>query len=191
MKHPLRPEFLVAMHEHGVALHAPPGAAGIPACALNEILPLLPKESVIDPGLGNALDAIMVLGAPAALDEWRKEVNAHLDATVTDPVTRWLKGTDTGASSEAIVFALTGRHQAGHEEPTGSTPADASDFGRCVRLLERFPDWRPQLGKVADRWPNGLWPRLVARWAELERAYQAAATPGGNFKAFTQLLRSL
>lgn len=84
----------------------------------------------------------------------------------------WFHGNDSGASSKTIAVAICPPlAPALHFGP--SIPYDASDVGRCVRLLwlaERhgqpvdmaviaatFPEWRP----------------LVARWPEIVAAYHA------------------
>ena len=71
----------------------------------------------------------------------------------------WLAGGDSGASSEAICHHMLGM------ESDGSFPWDPSDLGRCLRLLELFPEWKPRIREMARYSPH--WAALVARWDEL------------------------
>lgn len=69
----------------------------------------------------------------------------------------WVNSGDTGLSSRCIADVMT----AGRGD--GNYPADADDFGRCHRLLDRFPEWRDRLHEVGAAHP-GVWPVLVERW---------------------------
>ena len=77
----------------------------------------------------------------------------------------WYRGTDTGISSETIMEVMTGIPVRSH-----SPPWDAGDFGRCYRLLDKFPDWKDRLNEVAERFPE--WKPLVDNWASLESMYR-------------------
>lgn len=77
---------------------------------------------------------------------------AHYDA--------WLVSGDTGMSSKAIFdFMRTGTKG-------GWTPSDPSDLGRCLRLLERFPEWRERMPEMANCSPK--WARMMPYWDALE-----------------------
>jgi hypothetical protein len=95
----------------------------------------------------------------------------------------WANGGDSGISSATMLGAITG-HNFLNDGRVGSyrwrpdVPHDPGDFGRCYRLLERFPELRPQLHKVAEKHPE--WARLVERWAELEAMYRAAIESGAD-----------
>lgn len=78
----------------------------------------------------------------------------------------WYQGSDTGISSETIFEVMTGTIVKSHR-----TPSDASDFGRCVRLLEKFPPWRARLGEVGEQFPE--WEPLVNVWHWLEELYES------------------
>lgn len=77
----------------------------------------------------------------------------------------WIASWDTGTSSETIWSVMTN-----HPVRRHGTPRDPADFGRCYRLLEKFPDWRTHLPKVAERFPE--WEPLVAAWPELTALYE-------------------
>jgi hypothetical protein len=77
-------------------------------------------------------------------------------------------GDDTGISSVAICATMTGSR---HGRVGSCRPHDPSDFGRCYRLLARFPEWRGRMPEVAARFPE--WGPLVAIWDELTIMYEA------------------
>lgn len=87
----------------------------------------------------------------------------------TDAVWRWLTSGDTGISSKTIWYVMTGEKPDNEWWP--SIPHDVYDFGRCVRLIDRFPEWAHRLPEVAQRYPK--WSPLVERWDELVRLYRA------------------
>lgn len=80
----------------------------------------------------------------------------------------WMTGDYTGASSTTIAHVLSGVSQS---TPClrGSTPFDSADFGRCVQLLEIFPEWRNRLHEVAAVYPK--WGPIVFRWDELAQLW--------------------
>jgi hypothetical protein len=89
--------------------------------------------------------------------------------TLTTPVmlkaTQWLLSNDTGSSSKTMCrFFLLG-------EARGSTPSDWDDFGRCYRLLERIPEWRP---RVQELQVIPGWEILAQNWVEIERRFLAS-----------------
>ncbi len=51
-----------------------------------------------------------------------------------------------------------------------SLPCDAGDFGRCHRLLLKFPEWRARLTEVAAA--HSAWAPLVAVWDELTELFE-------------------
>lgn len=99
-------------------------------------------------------------------------------------IVKWLGGRDTGASSKALALAALG------EMPARPTyPSDASDFGRCHRLLAEAPEAKAGLAKLgADGGP--YWGALVAKWDAITAAYLAEDEPGGKGATY-DLLRSI
>jgi hypothetical protein len=89
--------------------------------------------------------------------------------TVSDVPARlgsWLSSNDTGISSKAIAT-----HMSGGTVRDGwgwGYPHDPDDLGRCLRLLELFPDWKPRMREMAARSPG--WAGLVARWDEVAKS---------------------
>jgi hypothetical protein len=58
----------------------------------------------------------------------------------------WLASGDTGISSKTMLGAITGI-------PTEreDIPYDIADVGRCVRMLRKCPDLRPQIKRSESR----------------------------------------
>lgn len=73
---------------------------------------------------------------------------------------RWILSGDTGLSSEAICS-----HMQGIEPKRASYPGDPADLGRCLRLLERIPEWKSRIKEMAVYGPG--WAGQVERWEEL------------------------
>lgn len=80
----------------------------------------------------------------------------------------WLLSGDTGISSKTICAVMTGSKKADSFGP--DVPHDPSDFGRCYRLLQNFPEWRARLPEVAAAYP--IWGPMVAAWDELTALYE-------------------
>jgi len=97
--------------------------------------------------------------------------------------TEWLMGGDTGISSMAIFAVMTGTRY----HPPGGTPIpyDPDDFGRCHRLLERFPAWRLRLGEVPAVYP--AWTPFVPAWDELTALYVEELPSGRCPKLYARL----
>lgn len=99
----------------------------------------------------------------------------------------WLNSGDTGISSKTIWSVMTGRpFPDRHFLP--SVPLDPSDFGRCHRLLERFPEWRARLGEVAERYPE--WAPLVDAWDRMTALHQRDEPTGESAELYA-LMRDL
>ena len=121
---------------------------------------------LMDIGLGQAIGATLVATNAAGSARLRAEHEAGI--TDTDPVTRWLRGVDTGVSSRTMVEAMVGSHVCHQERP--DVPHDPADLGRCIRLLEACPHLRPRLHLVAERFPEGV--PYIEHWEELEALYR-------------------
>lgn len=174
-------EYEIERHPHGWLLCAPPGQRGIRADAFVESAALFPKKAIINPGIAHHFNAsgygkhvIFAVATQVESDAWEKEIAYQLDPL--SPQVRWWRGTDVGQSSAALfhVFCDESLKWCSNEMGCSATPSDADDFGRCHRLLVLFPEWRSRLVEVAMKYPNTAWPKIVARWSELETAHEAA-----------------
>jgi hypothetical protein len=87
----------------------------------------------------------------------------------------WLRTSDIGISAVSIYCVLAGTGWAPlhrldrYGVPDPQPPSDYNDFGRCYRLLKRFPEWRARIGEMRDV-PG--WAPLVDAWDELEKLYE-------------------
>lgn len=79
----------------------------------------------------------------------------------------WLNSRDTGLSSEAIFHFMT------LAVPPQHHPHDPADLGRCLRLLERFPEWKPRMPELAAHDP--YWAALLRQWDEIVAAFISEA----------------
>lgn len=62
----------------------------------------------------------------------------------------WALSGDTGVSSETLACHMLEYPQKRRSSP----PSDASDRGRCIRLLELIPEWIPRLPELAHEKPS-------------------------------------
>ena len=72
---------------------------------------------------------------------------------------QWLFSNDTGMSSKALL----GHMVAGVSD--GSYPHDPADLGRCLRLLEKFPQWKERIPEMARY--GSVWATYALHWNEL------------------------
>ena len=77
----------------------------------------------------------------------------------------WFASRDTGLSSECVALFLS----AGVSN--GSTPMDLNDWGRCMRLLDRLPEWKERMAEMGDAGRG--WPAFAERWTELADTWKA------------------
>lgn len=80
----------------------------------------------------------------------------------------WLAGGDTGRSSIAIMHHMLGIGS------DGCRPSDPADLGRCLRLLEHFPEWKPRIGEMAIY--STAWAALISVWDQLAQTMAVEST---------------
>jgi hypothetical protein len=79
-------------------------------------------------------------------------------------IVKWATGRDTGLSSCAILsHMVTG-------ECDGSYPYDPADLGRCLRLLDLFPEWEGRIGEMGVYGP--VWRRYAKSWAQMRKSME-------------------
>lgn len=178
--------YTIERHTHGWLICAASGQRGVPMNAVDECMPMFPRHSggaVFDAGIVHHYDTlnyrqrvVFAVTTPEGSKLWRAEIEAYI-ARIKHPHDRWWYGVDVGTSSASIFGVLcpsTLCDNWAKEEATrhgnGSTPADADDLGRCLRLIALFPEWRDRLDEVAAAYPGTAWPRIIDRWGELEKA---------------------
>jgi len=169
--------YTIRFHDHGMSVEAPGGLAIEDLEDLNALAERRGFD-LLDPGIGASLGPkVWVFTNTEHGDLWRKEIDRGL--ADLDPVESWLRGTGVGTSSVTIVCALTGRrHWQYRATDRGNVPHDPSDFGRCYRMLEKFPDLRAQLPEVAVLMP--WWGPFVDRWDRMTAMYEAVLESGAK-----------
>lgn len=85
---------------------------------------------------------------------------------IPDSAVLWLAGSDKGISSEAIWHHMTGINGAPGHFRYSNWPHDPADLGRCLRLLEAVPEWKPRIPEMS-KYGKG-WAALVPAWDVLE-----------------------
>lgn len=80
-----------------------------------------------------------------------------------DKILNWFGTGRVGASSKAMALAAIGAPN------DGSHPYDPDDLNRCLLLLEKVPEIRQHMDKVAAI--NETWGKLVSRWDEVEKSF--------------------
>lgn len=147
----------------------------IPVSDLAAINKLAGKKAVIAAGVSSALGATIAFAENEKnAEKWEKLVEAEIAARYgAGSPEAWLRGTDTGRSSLTIYYSLVNGKRCKKSWP-GYLPLDWDDFGRCYRLLKKFPAWRARLPEVAKRFPE--WEGVVKNWDCIEKAFVEAQT---------------
>lgn len=83
-------------------------------------------------------------------------------------IATWFAGSDTGVSACTIAAFMCG---ADMESIYTSHPRDPGDMGRCLRLLETFPEWKARLPEIASLSPQ--WASLIKHWDQVETTMYA------------------
>jgi hypothetical protein len=104
------------------------------------------------------------------------------------PELAWLNSTDTGLSSECIWRTMLGVPEPHKDFHRGRYPYDPADFGRCHRLLQRFPAWRERILEMAVH--GTVWREYAARWSEMEALYEEEE-PSGRAPKLYALMREI
>lgn len=104
------------------------------------------------------------------------ELHQHLDTRAK----QWIVGRDTGTSSK-LIWSVMQMVEPDYTDP----PADPDDFGRCYRLLKLIPEWRPNLGLVAQQYKE--WFALVREWDELTALYEEELPSGRCPKLYDRM----
>lgn len=169
-------DFAIKRYPLGVAIIA----RSIPANDVSSIMEFACKglrNAHMFPGIARAIGAWAVVATPENGQKWRDELSKKED---------WLKSGDTGISSETIHWVLHGGFYLAHF----GIPYDPDDFGRCYRLLKRFPEYRARLPEVAEKFP--AWEPLVREWDRMTEIYERDLPTGKSeelFKLIQELTR--
>lgn len=174
-----KPRFRIAVWRHGLTIEGEGGAA--PIDAIQQATKMASKGAYADGSIAHHLrhtgypDTCLAIVVPKGRKAWCAEIEQRLQHLPAEEA--WWKGLDVGASSATMFGVLASdpwaRQAARYGE--GRTPADADDWGRCSRLIRRFPHWKARLGEVAAAHPRGAWPALIASWDKIDAAQDQGA----------------
>lgn len=78
-------------------------------------------------------------------------------------MSEWLNSWDTGISSKSIFHYMT------LGAKSGGPPSDPADLGRCLRLLERFPEWKPRMPEMAS--VGRGWDQIMPKWDDIVASF--------------------
>lgn len=92
---------------------------------------------------GNSMFTMKEINGIACCPSCEKPAIMH-GKSVEQRALFWALSGDTGTSSEALCAHMTGNPSTRYAGP----PSDASDRGRCIRLLELIPEWIPRLNEL-------------------------------------------
>lgn len=111
---------------------------------------------------------------PVDVQPWRDSIKKKIQNLPAQA--KWWQGLDIGCSASAIfaVFCDEEFQFKAEELGGGATPSDPDDLGRCILLLDTFPEWKIRLDKVAIAYPGTRWSDFVKRWDELVAADHGA-----------------
>lgn len=98
--------------------------------------------------------------------DWNELKASYACMPFDERVNAWIVSGDTGMSSKTIWASMLGIDIGDDIHH----PHDPADLGRCLRLLELMPEWRPRLSELAALDP--YWRSLVAQWEELSSAME-------------------
>lgn len=91
----------------------------------------------------------------------------------------WLHSWDTGIASKTLCAFFTGGSIPIADR---GVPHDPDDFGRCYRLLAKFPEWKLRFPQFVAKHPE--WTALVANWEHLEKLYEEELPTGSAPKLY-------
>ena len=149
----------------------------VPLTLFEKLSKTFGKNAVICPDIRNFYGnecGLVIANNKTAHDKWCSEINQYLKEQYDTEEERWFYGLDTGLSSRCIYNFMsdmgTIRNYAGGTHYLVHVPQDVGDFGRCVRLLEKFPDWKNCLQQMVKK--HSEWKDIVDNWDLLEKKYK-------------------
>lgn len=149
----------------------------VPVTALDALINLVPKNSVMSPDTARMFQATFAFGPEAELQQLRDAQAPEAERyykqarpEISEAAARWLASGERGMSSEAMFTHLTGV-KCGDDWGFDSIPYDPSDFRRCQLLLEQVPELHPIFPRMAEVSPK--WAALVQAWPNIVKAMDA------------------
>jgi len=181
--------YILEEHEHGLLVLGDPPPVTV-FVGLGNIAQELGFD-LSDAGVANAYTARFAFTNALSGPLWRAEIDKR-NAPRMLPLAAWLAGADVGTSAQTIAHVLGTSSDLGFGLGPGvplpswgpTIPLDASDFGRCLRLVQLMDNrvappgwtaWRDRLDEVAERYP--AWVPIVKAWDTLAALYDTEDHP--------------
>ena len=115
-------------------------------------------------------------------------MNAETDEGVRRRAFFWLTNGEKGLSSETMcLYLLSG--EITHRFPGPAAPADPSDLGLCLGLLDMVPEWRDRLPEMAA--VSSEWAALVPIWDRIEALYREERPTGYAPRCYAAMREAL
>ena len=143
------------------------------------------SEIVLDAPIDVAIASMRAVSCPACGASKVGLGGEHKDkppvsASLESRIAWWRERGAVGTSSETIMAAMTGLGCR-----TYDYPYDPDDYRRCRLLFDLIPEWRPEIWKVALRFP---WMApFVAAWDEFDRLWDEEAASGKAPKLYAAM----
>jgi hypothetical protein len=160
--------YEIKRHKFGWLLDGPDHQVSIEA--ITDLSRIAGAKAVMLCGVAHHYNVVAAVSLPDNAQPWIDEIEKSLEGKSREE--RWLRGTDTGISSQTIFRSIDPasfyrfiQNQRALER--FDVPHDADDFERCKRLLVLFPEWRERLGEVAAKHPETAWPKIIQFWDDL------------------------
>lgn len=103
------------------------------------------------------------------------------NADIYKRVVEWSLGDDVGLSSADIVRTALKLDSINDREP--HYPKDPSDFGRCYRLLNKFPEFMPALEELAEK--SHVWKHMFHNWGRMTDIYLRDVETGASAQLYS------
>jgi hypothetical protein len=161
------------MHKQSFTVEVFPDAlivrGSIPFDRVSTICKLGDADFRIQPDLASRLGASLVACNQAGFDRLNSAApprqSSHLPQSISPALLNWYQYGEHGLSSCAMFNVAVGLPQ------TLDHPRDASDFGRCVKLVDAAPEVRNAFSAIAAL--SQEWFGIIELWVALEKAYRA------------------
>lgn len=157
-------EYSIKKYKHGIAVFG-----FVPLMDASNLISMWDSQGYkfLDAVIAERLKATFVLVQNKESSEaWKKELDIRFDHP------DWIFSGDTGISSKTIYAILENKY---YVLSGGSNdfdiPSDAEDFGRCYRLVKRYPSYESRLSEVAEKCPK--WKPIVDNWKKLCESFEA------------------
>jgi len=160
--------YTVMENDYGLWVIGP-----IPIDFFVKLMEAYPEYELLAPNIANKLGASIAVTTKENLGPWTEALSPDplgVEPALEERINFWHRSLDKGASSISMWKVLS-KVFSGESSEEIYIPYDSADFGRCVRLLDLIPEWKPRLSEVAEI--SSQWKLIIDNWEELENRYRA------------------